>query len=242
MGGTDMNRFAKFKYAICGFLVGAVMFGSVAYAATTTIEVSFDPVKFIVDKVDKTPVNNEFNNNDRMVPASLIYNGTTYVPLRLVSNMLGKPVDWDGPTRSVLIGDSVAGGDYLTHKAPSVVSTRMYSNQTMNLDGQTYHIGLQAYLSDKKTFSQSYNLNGQYQYLSFMFGIDDKSQYADSSSKITIIGDGKELWTGNAVYGVPAQSATVNVSGVLELTITVQGNISTWNYYYTDIVNPILTK
>ena len=238
-----MSKLGKWKYAVSGFLAGAMFFGSVAFAATTTIEVSFDPVKFIVDKVDKTPVGNKFNNNGREVPASIIYNGTTYVPLRLVSTMLGKPVDWDGPTRSVLIGDSVAGGDYLTHMAPTVVSTRIASNETMILDGQTYEIGLKVSNQGKEKYTQSYNLNAQYKNLSFMYGIDDNSR-EKGSAKITLIGDGKEIWTSNAVYGVPAQSASVDVSGVLTLEIVVEGLSDTllaYNYN-TDIVNPILSK
>lgn len=74
----------KLKYGVTGFLIGAVFFGSFAWAATNKIEVSFDPVKFMVDNVDKTPANGNFNNNGTSVPASIIYNGTTYVPLKLV--------------------------------------------------------------------------------------------------------------------------------------------------------------
>jgi len=45
------------------------------------------------------------------------------------------------------------------------------------------------------------------------------------------------------VYGVPAQSASVDVSGVLTLEIVVEGLFGgTFTYYKTDIVNPILSK
>ena len=75
-----------------GFTLGAVFFGSIAFAATTKIEASLDPIKFIIDNVDKTPLNGNFNNNGTSVPASLSYKGTTYVPLKMVSNMIDKNV------------------------------------------------------------------------------------------------------------------------------------------------------
>lgn len=38
----------------------------------------------------------------------VLYNGTTYLPIRAVSNMLGVAVDWDQATRTVLLGESAA--------------------------------------------------------------------------------------------------------------------------------------
>lgn len=43
-------------------------------------------------------------NGNRVYP--ITYNGTTYLPVRAVSNMLGVKVDWDGATNHVLLGNS----------------------------------------------------------------------------------------------------------------------------------------
>lgn len=40
------------------------------------------------------------------------YNGTTYLPVRAVSNMLGVAVDWDGATQTVILGESNAETDH----------------------------------------------------------------------------------------------------------------------------------
>ena len=37
------------------------------------------------------------------------YNGSTYLPVRAVSNMLGVAVDWDGATQTVILSDSTDG-------------------------------------------------------------------------------------------------------------------------------------
>lgn len=35
---------------------------------------------------------------------AFIYNGTTYLPVRAISQVFGSPIQWDGKTRSVYIG------------------------------------------------------------------------------------------------------------------------------------------
>jgi len=56
----------------------------------------------------------------------LVYNGTTYVPIRAVSNMLAVPVDWDGPTRTVLLGDKNVDGTSLLKAGKLHSSTSSY--------------------------------------------------------------------------------------------------------------------
>ena len=43
-------------------------------------------------------------NGQKVIP--ITYNGTTYLPVRAVSNMLGVKVDWDQETQTVLLGES----------------------------------------------------------------------------------------------------------------------------------------
>ncbi|NLW26567.1 stalk domain-containing protein, partial [Acetivibrio saccincola] len=34
----------------------------------------------------------------------IVYNGTTYLPVRAISDMMGIPVDWDASTKTVILG------------------------------------------------------------------------------------------------------------------------------------------
>ena len=43
-------------------------------------------------------------NGQKVIP--ITYNGSTYLPVRAVSNMLGVAVNWDAPTQTVLLGNS----------------------------------------------------------------------------------------------------------------------------------------
>jgi len=233
-----MGKMGKWKFGAAGFLVGTLFFSGIAWGATNKIEVSFDPVRFIVDKVDKTPSGGKFNNNGSSVPSSIIYSGTTYVPIKLVGDMIGKPVAWDSKTKSVLFGDSVVEGDYLTDKAPVDVADKSIVNSEMQLDNQTYKNGLFVNIYYRNKTKQSYNLNGQYKSLNFNYASLDKASDGSSASMV-IYGDGKELWSSTAVKGVPIQSATIPVNGVLKLDIEFT-NIS--GDSYPAIVNPLLSK
>lgn len=58
--------------------------------------------------VDMNPMNIVFDGEKKNPPSDMqpmIYNGRTYVPLRYVSELFDKSVDWDGDTRTVYIGE-----------------------------------------------------------------------------------------------------------------------------------------
>jgi internalin A len=87
------------KKEIRGFILGVIsttmVFGvTAAYAGgiTQTIEVIFNNVNLKV--------------NGHIIDAqNILYKGTTYVPLRAVSDMFGKEVGWDGNTNTASIND-----------------------------------------------------------------------------------------------------------------------------------------
>jgi len=83
------------KQFISGVVVGAILFSGVAYAASTTINVDFKNIKYYFDGEQKeAPADNQ----------GFIYNNTTYVPLRFLSESLGKEVTWEGATESIYVG------------------------------------------------------------------------------------------------------------------------------------------
>lgn len=86
----------KIKYFIFGSVfmlvlnIGFISFGYV----TKKIDITFDS---IIVKV----------NGKNVSGTNLLYNGTTYVPLRAISEMLGKNVSYDSKTRVASITDKV---------------------------------------------------------------------------------------------------------------------------------------
>ncbi|MGE7912505.1 stalk domain-containing protein [Lysinibacillus xylanilyticus] len=85
------------KKKLIGFSVaGALLLGSAgAYASTNskTLEVFYNVKNIKINQVSKMPEDKPFT-----------YNGTTYVPLRYISEELGYPVEWDSPNQTINIG------------------------------------------------------------------------------------------------------------------------------------------
>lgn len=85
----------RYKQLITGIILGALLFGGVSIATTglKSINVSYNNIKIAVDgkevKTDAEP---------------FIYEGRTFVPIRVISEALGAEVDWNDKTKTVEIG------------------------------------------------------------------------------------------------------------------------------------------
>ncbi|MGF7030540.1 foldase protein PrsA [Paenibacillus mucilaginosus] len=87
----------KFKGLVLGLTLGTMLTGSAVYAAgSSQIEVVFREIKYLFDGVEKQPTAEQGQG--------FIYNGTTYVPLRFISEALGEKVEWDGDNNRIWIG------------------------------------------------------------------------------------------------------------------------------------------
>lgn len=89
----------KVKGLVLGLSLGVMLTGSIAYASGSQIEVYFKNIKYMFDGYVKTPTSEQGE--------SFIYNGTTYVPLRFVSEALGKEVQYDGDTDTIWVGKKI---------------------------------------------------------------------------------------------------------------------------------------
>jgi hypothetical protein len=76
-------------------------------------------------EVYRNQVNLEVNGL-RIKGENFIYNGTTYVPLRLVSETFGNKIDWDSSTSTVIINKPVEAID------PQSSGTKVNSDSSTN--------------------------------------------------------------------------------------------------------------
>ena len=153
---------------------------------------------------------------NRVYPIS--YNGTTYVPIRAVSNMLGIDVEWDGANNTVLLGETGTAKDFIEAFEPYAgVTWTHYSisdKNTQEIAGKTYDHFIEIY----DDFDLYYDLAGKYDTLTF-------DVYAPESYEYTLYfyGDNDTLLEKINVEGknLPV-THEVNVSGTQQLKIEAE--------------------
>jgi NPCBM/NEW2 domain./Copper amine oxidase N-terminal domain. len=163
-----MSKLKRIKDVTVGVVLGGVLFSGVSYAASTSIDVNFQPLKYFFDGVEKkAPADQQ----------GFVYKGTTYVPLRFVSEALGKKVGYDGKTSSIYVGKQKEGTfTYMeqmkAYSNQSKIGERKIETFTSNTGDQYLHgyelpffNGETGGSSDEETgwgFTKEYLLNGQY--------------------------------------------------------------------------------
>ncbi|MBE7052841.1 MAG: hypothetical protein E7391_01015 [Ruminococcaceae bacterium] len=125
----------KFRSYIAGILTGALLFSLpvVADSVKEMIEVYFNTVTVTVD-------------GKKVEADNILYNGRTYVPLRAISEITGKTVDWDDATKTADIHDTygvtysgevvgnVGGKEITKEQLDTYVSIVKVENVDKNLD------------------------------------------------------------------------------------------------------------
>lgn len=154
---------------------------------------------------------------------AFIYNGTTYLPVRAISDALGTPVQWDGRTQSVYIGRH-------TSSTPAVYLSQMdYFNKGSN-DKWLFEELLKDNLGNEHTHTIcmsrneeygtiTYKLNGQYRRMTAVYFQKFTNRSSSNTTTLIISGDGRELWRGNISAKTDPANLNIDVTGVLELTI-----------------------
>jgi hypothetical protein len=95
-----MSKTKNLKLVASGFVLGAIFFGGISYAATEAVKLdAFYGVKIIQNGIDKTPTENK----------PFIVDGSTYIPLRAAAELLGVAINWDGDSSAVVLGEKISG-------------------------------------------------------------------------------------------------------------------------------------
>lgn len=204
-------------------LVGA--FSLVSYAANGLQEISAYLNSNITVKLDGETKTLTDATGARTYP--ITYNGTTYVPLRSVANLLGIDVNWDQDTQTVLLGATATDlfetfkpyTHYESHPGTlgQVVFVQSSDGLTRSIGGETVNHWL-----TQKTDAYgggcvmevvtSFNLGGKYKTLTF-------KAYSDEDITLTVKGDNDfVLGEYSLVGGQTPQTFTVDLRNTTQLT------------------------
>lgn len=212
----------KLQGLVAGLLIGVILTGGTVIAAssTTKIDVIYENLKYFVDGVEKKPKTGQ----------GFIYQGTTYVPLRFAGEALGKPVYWDGKTKTISIGHKEGSSTYLDlidyaraeGGAANNIEFGKSGEKKFTIANNEYLNGIAVpFASWHSNTVIKYNLNGKYTKLTGYLGIDDSSKNASEYGRIEIIGDTEILYSSPQLVGGDLPSEiSVDVTNVQRLEIS----------------------
>lgn len=204
---------------IMGFLSAAVLTSGITYAANTTTlyDVIASGVKIVVDgqKLNPTDV-----NGNKVEP--IIYNGTTYLPVRAVANALGKAVYWDGPNYTVYLGEMNGNLEYPTEELSiddNIGAGWGKASKLKDNLGNTYSRAI--YPFNKKAYEKICNMRFS-RFKGTLYVAEGST--TNESTQIVIKTDGKTVYTSPEITKASAPiHFDVDITGCYDLQINATG-------------------
>lgn len=211
-----MNRKQKLSYFLSGMMAALLMVslvvpGFAVYSKNVTV---FPGVSIFVNDQKINPTDAKGNPVE-----AFIYEGTTYLPVRAVSEALDLPIQWEGTSKSVYIGSHtsdkpaawVADMDYFDRSGPWVTGSPLKDN----LGNEHQHW---LYCKSNGVKYITYKLNAQYSRLTGVY-FQLYSNRSGDDTKLTIYADNEKVWEGEMGRGIDPRNISVDVTGALELKI-----------------------
>lgn len=131
----------RIKGFISGVIATTVVLGITlsAWAATgqQSITVGYNNIKVYIDNVLT-----EMKDPNGKTVEPFIYDGTTYVPLRAVSEALNKEVVWDNNTKSIYIGAQPAPSSSITEEDALNIAYSKALSESPEMDGYLSRIDI----------------------------------------------------------------------------------------------------
>lgn len=213
------------KKQILAAVAAVALFSSGVYAGGNfqEISVSFDAVKkIVIFGQDKTPVDTK----------AFIYNNTTYVPLRYISEQLKIPVNWDGGTGTVYIGESAVRqetGAVSLFNQPLYSTFRMYLYRIDNKLDAAFNVDTDASQGFPQTFTMRLMLDpNHFKATAYESGMAMKVYDGSSAFYYTLGGKYKTL---NGFFGFDTE---MNNGDYRNLNVTVYGDGQVFKTYTID--------
>ncbi len=221
------------KSMVSGIIIGVCISTSLmtAFAAweDRQITASFRNIKIDLDGVLFTP-----KDANGTVVEPFIYNGTTYVPIRAVSQAFGYDVGWDAENETVLIETAAGSGTSVHFELLEPVSTfkngniREFTSTDRDIDGNAYSNGI-ILSATSNSNTASYALNKQYSTFTGNVVPLPTQSFETADYSVHIYGDGELLYS-SSIFSknthIFSENFDVDVSSVdlLEIELIMDGS------------------
>ena len=220
-----MKNEKSWKSFVAGMLTMAMVFAlgipALAAGSTQTLkDVLVGGIRIVIDGQELHPTDAGGNPVNPM-----IYNGTTYLPVRAVATALGKAVYWDGPTYTVYLGNMDGQLEYPTVMLKDMTSigypVKVTTRHLVDNYGNTYSSAVYNQWGGNN-FDEGYEflLNMRYSKFKTTLYIPE-GEASNASVVMTINADGRDIYTSPLMTksSAPIQ-VDANVTGYNDLKIS----------------------
>lgn len=211
---------------IAAVIVTATLLTTAVLAAKTTTfyNVLAEGIKIVIDgqKINPTDANGN-------IVEPIIYNGTTYLPVRAVATALGKAVYWDGPNFTVYLGDMDGKLEYPTvelRDLTSIEDAHRITTEPQDNYGTRYTYALKS--DGRRTYE--YLTNMQYSKLKGVLYVSAGTG-SNETGQLEIIADGRRIYvsplldkTSRPIY------LDIDITGYNDIQINFLGYLSYYDY------------
>ena len=142
------------KGLVTGLLIGAAV--TAIPVVAENIDALFNEVRININGIDRVQWGESIKLDDgTQTPYSILYNGTTYLPLRKTAELLGKDVYWNGDSKTVSVVDS---GDKTTVAKKPDKNGNMWRYATFTTPDGDYYLFVE---DENRGFSRVYCTMGR---------------------------------------------------------------------------------
>lgn len=238
------------KILLCTVIAIILSFTTINGASVEkTIKVLYNDVKIYVDGKLIQPKD---ANGNKVEP--IIYNGTTYLPIRAIGNAIDKNVKWEAKTNSIYIGkyDTTKPSiylnqlDYFNYQDSRYCDFNYWSlEEDKDSTGKNYEQGLKFSIEEyfggegENWVYNEYLLNQKYKTFkgTFVLHYDDRTR--NDKTHLKIYGDDNLLYTSPVMKsGVLPIDFNVDVTGVIKLKVQLVSTSYSGKTTTYGIVNP----
>ncbi len=207
------------KAFVAGMVTMAVVVALCAHALAagnlqSLQDVMVGGIRIVIDGQELHPTD---VNGNPVQP--MIYNGTTYLPVRAVASALNKAVYWDGPNYTVYLGEMDGQLEYPTVmlKDMTSIATKSYATDDLT-DNYGNRYGSAVY-NAHNNLKFEYLLNMKYTHFKGTLYVPE-GETSDRTVYLTVEADGHTLYTSPAFDKTSAPVPfDVNVTGYNDIKI-----------------------